>query len=136
MVLGTDCRRPLPGALLDVWQADADGVYHYEKENFRLRGQILTDREGSFEFTTIVPGRYKLGGGYRPAHIHFTVSHPAHEALTTQLYFKGDPYLPPNDACGDECKANDPDRIVSLKKLGQGAGFGTTFRIVLGGRKA
>jgi protocatechuate 3,4-dioxygenase beta subunit len=135
-VLGPDCQTPLRAALLDVWQADANGEYHYEKDNFRLRGQILTDATGAFEFASVVPGRYKLGGSYRPAHIHFTVSHPGHEPLTTQLYFKGDPYLAPKDACGNGCGSDDADRIVDLKKLTTGRGFGADFRIVLAGRKA
>jgi len=135
-VLGPDCNTPLRAALLDVWQADANGEYHYEKDNFRLRGQILTDATGAFEFASVVPGRYKLDGSYRPAHIHFTVSHPGHEPLTTQLYFKGDPYLAPNDACGNGCDSEDAGRIVDLKKLTTGRGFGAEFRIVLAGRKA
>ncbi|NIN19808.1 MAG: hypothetical protein GTN82_17795, partial [Candidatus Aminicenantes bacterium] len=52
-------------------------------------------------------GRYRIMSGFRPAHIHFKVSHPGHEVLVTQLYFYGDPYLWPNDACGKACKSND-----------------------------
>jgi len=130
-VLGPDCRAPLRRALLDVWQADADGQYHYQQDNFRLRGQLLTDDAGSFAFTTVVPGRYKLEGSYRPAHIHVIVSHPRHQPLTTQLYFKGDPYLGAKDACGDECNSNDPDRIADLKKSEVGRGFAADVRIIL-----
>lgn len=135
-VLGPDCRTPLRHALLDVWQADANGQYHDEKDNFRLRGQLLTDDTGSFAFTTVVPGRYKLEGNYRPAHIHFIVSHPRHQPLTTQLYFKGDPYLGGKDACGDECDSNDPERIVELKKLEAGRGLAAAFQIILLARRA
>ena len=131
-VTADDCRTPLAGALLDVWQADAQGAYHYEKDNYRLRGQILTDKAGAFEFTTVMPGRYQLDGGYRPAHIHLTISHPKCQPVTTQLYFQGDPYLAPKDACGlDECKSDDPGRIVELRKLGDGRGFAATFPVVL-----
>lgn len=130
-VLGPDCHTPLGRALLDVWQADADGRYHYEKDNFRLRGQLLTDDSGSFAFTTVVPGRYKLTGSYRPAHIHLMVSHPRHQPLTTQLYFKGDPYLGPKDACGAECDSSDPHRIADLKKSWSGRGFVADFPIIL-----
>lgn len=127
--------KPLARAFLDVWQADANGQYHYEKDNFRLRGQLLTDDKGSFEFTTVVPGRYKLDGGYRPAHIHFIVGHPRHQPLTTQLYFKGDPYLGPKDACGDECDSADSGRIVEMKKAEAGRAFAAEFQIVLRARK-
>ena len=42
-VLAADCKTPLTGALVDVWQADASGEYHGKGEDFRLRGQILTN---------------------------------------------------------------------------------------------
>ncbi|MGH8657857.1 MAG: twin-arginine translocation pathway signal protein [Gammaproteobacteria bacterium] len=129
-----DCQTPLTGALLDVWQADANGHYHDENENYRLRGQMNTNDQGVYEFSSIRPGRYTLEGGFRPAHIHFTVRHPDCEPLTTQLYFKGDPYLAPNDACGDACKSNDTNRIIELTRTGKDgrrAWFEGRFDIVL-----
>ncbi|MGH8579026.1 MAG: hypothetical protein ACREVK_02510, partial [Gammaproteobacteria bacterium] len=71
--------------------------------------------------------------GFRPAHIHFTVRHPDYEPLTTQLYFKGDPYLAPNDACGDAGKSNDTNRIVELTRTRKDsrAWFEGRFDIVL-----
>ncbi len=53
--------------------------------------------------------------GFRPAHIHFKVSHPDYETLTTQLYFEGDPYLGQNDACGRGCNSDDLRRIIELR---------------------
>ena len=117
-VHGGDCSTPLSRALLDVWQADAEGRYHDAGEQYRLRGQILTDEKGRYELETIRPGNYKLGDGWRPAHIHFTVTSPGHEPLTTQLYFRGDPYLA-HDACGPECRSGDPHRIAALESEGQ-----------------
>jgi catechol 1,2-dioxygenase len=109
-VYGPDCRTPLPGALLDVWQADHAGQYDIkepanltDRAQFRLRGRLLTDAQGRYEIETIVPGRYPIPPGLpgleryagltRPAHIHFIVMHPLYGPLTTQLYFKGDPHL-------------------------------------------
>ena len=109
-VYGPDCRTPLPGALLDVWQADHAGLYEIkepetltDRGQFRLRGRLLSDAQGRYEIETIVPGRYPIppglpgleryAGRTRPAHIHFIVMHPLFGPLTTQLYFKGDPYL-------------------------------------------
>jgi len=65
-VLHPDCRTPLAGTLLDVWQADASGSYHGATEQYRLRGRLRTDSTGSWELTTIRPGNYRLGGGMRP----------------------------------------------------------------------
>jgi catechol 1,2-dioxygenase len=132
-VFGTGCKSAISNALLDVWQADARGHYHNADENYKLRGQMKTGDKGVYEFTSIMPGRYKLEGGLRPAHIHFTISHPDFAALTTQLYFKGDPYLAPNDACGDTCKSNDPNRIIELKRVQRHikVWFEGTFDIIL-----
>lgn len=113
-VFTDDCATPLVGALLDIWQADKDGVYHDAGANFRLRGQVLTDAEGRFMVETIKPGNYTLAADvWRPAHIHFTASMPGHRPVTTQLYFKGDPFLPPNDGC-TTCGSDDADRVIDL----------------------
>jgi catechol 1,2-dioxygenase len=130
-VYGPDCRTPLPGALLDVWQADHAGQYDIsqpagldERENFRLRGRLLTDARGRYEIETIVPGRYPIppglpgleqyAGRTRPAHIHFIVMHPLYGPLTTQLYFKGDPHL------GQDPWAR-PALAINLESHGTGA---------------
>ena len=49
--------------------------------------------------------------------------------MTTQLYFAGDPYLPPNDSCGS-CTSEDPDRQVALARGKDGVEHGT-WRVVL-----
>ena len=123
-VFGPDCRTPLPKTLLDVWQADARGNYHDAGEQYRLRGQILTDARGRYELDTVRPGGY----GGRPAHIHVTVSAPGHEALTTQIYFKGDPVLD-HDSCGRGCNSDDPHRIIALGR--QAGALAGSFDIVL-----
>jgi catechol 1,2-dioxygenase len=120
VVLGPDCETPLPGALLDVWQADAEGAYHGDTETYRLRGQVLTDAEGAFAFETIRPGHYREGAGLRPAHIHFTVTAPGHRPLTTQLYFAGDPWLAPADPC-TICNSEDETLIIPLEEDASGA---------------
>jgi protocatechuate 3,4-dioxygenase beta subunit len=87
---------PLPGALVDVWQCDALGVYSGVKDiNDRfdtteerfLRGHQVTDRDGVARFTTIYPGWYRG----RTVHIHFMIrTNPgddAGEEFASQLYF-------------------------------------------------
>ncbi len=81
---------PLNFATLEVWQANAEG--QYDAQGFRLRGQLNTGKDGRFEIATIVPGRYRNGANFRPAHIHVKVSAFGHQTLTTQLYFEGDPF--------------------------------------------
>lgn len=120
---------PVAGAMLDVWHADTNGDYHGGAE-YRLRGQMVTDEMGAYQFETIKPGRYPLGNSTRPAHIHFIVSRPGFVPLTTQLYFEGDPFLKPNDPCGDGCNSGDSTLIVPLLP-DVGGGESGTFQIVL-----
>lgn len=87
-VRDTSCR-PMRGATIEVWQADADG--EYDLTGNRFRGVLRTTADGYFNFSTIVPGRYLNGARYRPAHIHVKVHANGRPTLTTQLYFPGDP---------------------------------------------
>jgi catechol 1,2-dioxygenase len=119
------------GALLDIWHADGDGRYHDADEDYRLRGQLLTDADGAYALETVRPGHYLNGPGYRPAHIHFMVTKPGLAPLTTQLYFAGDPYLAPVDSCGF-CASGDATLIIELsEKAGDPGAREGTFDIVL-----
>jgi protocatechuate 3,4-dioxygenase, beta subunit len=101
-LLGDD-GRPIRGALIEVWQANAAGRYHHEVDdhpapldpNFSGAGRILTDDEGGYRFTTIKPGAYPWrnhSNAWRPAHIHFSVfGRMFTQRLVTQMYFPGDP---------------------------------------------
>lgn len=77
--------RPLPGSLIEVWQADENG--DYDSVGFRLRGHQFTDDRGRWWFNTIVPALYPG----RTRHFHFKVQRPGGRVLTTQLYFPGEP---------------------------------------------
>ena len=83
-VLSTGCR-PIPGALLDFWQADDQG--RYDNAGFRLRGHQFADGEGRYRLETFVPGLYTG----RTRHIHVRVQAPNRPVLTTQLYFPDEP---------------------------------------------
>ena len=82
-VFDADCN-PLPGAKVDFWQADADGVY--DNEGYTLRGYVVTDANGAYTLDTIEPGVYPG----RPPHVHVKVfAADGRELLTTQMYFAG-----------------------------------------------
>jgi protocatechuate 3,4-dioxygenase beta subunit len=83
-VVDTQCR-PVRGALLDFWQADAAG--QYDNQGYRLRGHQFADGRGRYALRTIVPGLYPG----RTRHIHVKVQRPHGKILTTQLYFPGEP---------------------------------------------
>jgi len=100
-----ECNRPVPGALLEFWQANAGGRYRHKKEtylaaidpNFGGVGRTITDENGYYWFKTIKPGPYPWPNGvndWRPAHIHFSVfGHGFAQRLITQMYFEGDPLI-------------------------------------------
>lgn len=101
---------PVAGAVLDIWQATANGEYshfHPGLPDGNLRGRIETDAAGQFDFETVVPAPYeipKTGATgklltaldrhcFRPGHIHFKLNHHSARPLTTQIYFEGDPWI-------------------------------------------
>src|SRR4051812_33379292 len=100
----------LPGATVDVWQADAEGFYDVQKTDTPdqdLRGLFRTDAEGRYWFRTVEPAHYPIpddgpvgdllrGTGrhpYRPAHIHLIAAADRHDAVTTHVFLDGSPYL-------------------------------------------
>ena len=73
-VLTTGCT-PIPRALVDFWQADAEG--RYDNVGFRLRGHQFTDEAGHYRLETIVPGLYPG----RTRHVHVKVQAPNQSVL-------------------------------------------------------
>ena len=95
--------RPLPGALVDVWQASPVGLYENQDEaqpDMNLRGRFTTDAQGRYFLRSVRPAGYpvptdgpcgelleaQLRHPYRPAHLHFMVSYPDHRVLITQVF--------------------------------------------------
>lgn len=86
---------PLPGATIEIWQTDTNGVYLHPNDpstdqrdpNFQFYGEAVTAADGSYSFRTILPGQYEP----RPRHIHVKVFLEGQELLTTQFYFADDP---------------------------------------------
>ncbi|MGW4912574.1 catechol 1,2-dioxygenase [Streptomyces sp. NPDC004270] len=140
-VTGVD-GEPLAGALLEMWQADDDGLYAQFAPGipeWNLRGSIVTDDEGRFAVTTIQPAPYQIptdgscgrliaAAGWhpwRPAHLHLKVSAPGHAPLTTQLYFTGGAHLQ-----DDVASAVKPELVLDPRPNGTGA-YEVTYDFVL-----
>jgi hydroxyquinol 1,2-dioxygenase len=102
--------RPVPGAVLEVWQADADGFYdvqYAELEEHQARGVLRADAEGRYRFRTIVAEAYPIPVDgpvgdmlratrrhpWRPAHLHFMIRAEGYETLITHVFRNGDQYL-------------------------------------------
>ena len=81
---------PIAGAVLEVWQADAEGFYdvqYPELATHQGRGMLTSQEDGSFEFRTVVAVAYPIpvdgpvgdllhASGrhpWRPAHLHFMI---------------------------------------------------------------
>ena len=123
---------PLAGASLDVWQADADGCYASfmpGPPDGNLRGQVRAGTDGTYEFTTVIPGPYTIPldgptgkmtaaadwSPWRPAHIHLIVSADGYEPLVTQLFIDTSDYLD-----NDVASAVKPELIVHPEPAGDG----------------
>ena len=101
--------RPVEGAKLDIWQADADGLYESQlgSEEPVLRAVFHTGADGKYVIRTIAPPGYSIPmdgtvgdllkrtdiSHFRPAHIHFFISAPGYEPLITHLFKKDAKYI-------------------------------------------
>src|SRR5829696_2779865 len=143
--------RPLPGSLVEVWQANAGGRYRHDGDrhpapldpNFSGAGRCLTDAEGRYRFVTVKPGAYPWKNhhnAWRPAHIHFSLFGPAFRSrLITQMYFPGDPLLEHDPIYQSVRDPKSRQRMIStfdLETTEPEWALGYRFDIVLEGREA
>jgi hydroxyquinol 1,2-dioxygenase len=101
--------KPLAGARIEVWEADADGYYdvQYSDERTAARGHLFTDDQGRYAFWALTPtpypiphdgpvGRLLAATGRSPmraSHLHFMVSAPEKRTLVTHIFVRGDELL-------------------------------------------
>ena len=143
--------RPVPFALVEIWQANAAGRYRHVKDDhpapldphFTGAGRTVTDEAGRYEFTTIKPGAYPWRNhhnAWRPAHIHFSLFGSSFRTrLVTQMYFPDDPlfaYDPILQAIHDDAAQRRLISRFDLELTRPEWALGFTFDIVLRGRDA
>ncbi|MFB6397892.1 catechol 1,2-dioxygenase [Polymorphospora lycopeni] len=126
----------LAGATVELWQADADGLYSQFAPGipeWNLRGTFTVGVDGRFRIRTIEPAPYQIPTdgscgkliaaagwhAWRPAHLHVKVSAPGHELVTAQLYFPGDPH---ND--DDIANAVKSELILTRRDGGRAVEYG------------
>lgn len=121
-----DWGKPIPNALIEVWQANAAGRYMHQVDqhdapldrNFHGNGRVLTDKDGFYRFTSIRPGAYPWRNHYnawRPSHIHFSVFGVNFlQRLVSQMYFPGDPLLPLDPIYNGIPDAEARARLISV----------------------
>jgi protocatechuate 3,4-dioxygenase, beta subunit len=143
--------RPVPGTLVELWQANTAGKYNHPADEFQAPvdpnftgcGRCVTDGEGRYSFRTIKPGAYPVqhtGNWWRPPHIHFSLFGPTFlTRLVTQMYFPGDPL---NEIDNILAGVHDPaarQRLMAVPAPEVGiweTALGWRFDLVLRGRHA
>jgi protocatechuate 3,4-dioxygenase beta subunit len=97
----------IPGATIEVWQADHHG--RYDLDGYRFRAKLAAAADGAYSIETVMPGHY-------PArvcqHVHYLVTSSGHKPLITQLYFATDPVFE-----GDSDHNYDRDPLVLSREL-------------------
>ena len=107
-VTGTD-GKPVPGALIEVWEADADGFYdvQYADDRTAARGHLVSDEQGGYRFWALTPTPYPIPhdgpvgqllaatgrSPMRASHLHFMVSAAGKRTLVTHIFVRGDEFL-------------------------------------------
>jgi protocatechuate 3,4-dioxygenase beta subunit len=139
---------PLAGALVDVWQANADGFYDVQQPDVQpernLRGLFTAADDGRFRFRTIVPRYYPIPDDgpvgellaatgrhpYRPAHVHFIVTARGYRPVTTHLFVDDSPYLDSDAVFGVKKSLVRPFPVVDDPGHAAEAGLSNPFRTV------
>ena len=100
---------PVAGALLDLWQADGEGLYEDQRHTQEpwMRGLYHSQSDGSYTVRTVAPIGYTVPmdgtvgelmsrakiSHMRPAHIHFAITAPGYHGCVTHLFQKGDEFI-------------------------------------------
>ncbi|MET8410805.1 dioxygenase [Streptomyces sp. NPDC005195] len=101
--------KPVPGARVEVWEADEDGFYdtQYDDDRTAARAHLFTDTDGRYRFWGLTPTPYAIPhdgpvgqllaatgrSPMRASHLHFMVSAPALRTLVTHIFVRGDEHL-------------------------------------------
>jgi hydroxyquinol 1,2-dioxygenase len=118
---------PVPGARIEVWEADDDGFYdvQYSDDRTAARGHLFSDDDGSYCFWAITPTPYPIPhdgpvgkmleatgrSPMRAAHLHFLVEAPGYRRLVTHIFVRGDELLTSDAVFGvKESLVRDFDR--------------------------
>ena len=108
--------RPVPGARVDVWEADDEGFYdvQYGDDRTACRGFLITDDDGGYRFWAVTPTPYPIPHDgpvgrlleatsrtpMRAAHLHVMVHAEGLRTLVTHVFVRGDPHLATDSVFG------------------------------------
>jgi hydroxyquinol 1,2-dioxygenase len=103
--------KPVPHALVQIWQTSEHGLYDLQAEDaadrMDLRANFRCDAQGRYHFRTVRPLGYSIPmdgpvgemvkaqnrHGFRPSHIHFLIGGEGYRELVTALYFGDDEHI-------------------------------------------
>jgi len=108
--------RPVPGARIEVWEADSDGFYDVQYGDDRTAGRahLIADDAGAYRFWAITPTPYPIPhdgpvgamlaatgrSPMRASHLHFMVTAPGLRTLVTHIFVRGDELLSSDSVFG------------------------------------
>ena len=139
---------PLPGARVDVWQANGAGYYDVQQPDVQpernLRGLFDTDAHGRFWLRTVVPRYYPIPDDgpvgrlltatkrhpNRPAHIHVIAEADGHAPLTTHVFVEGSPYLDSDTVFGVKQSLVRPVTVVDDPLRAERYSVSNPFRLL------
>ncbi len=119
---------PIPNAKIEAWQADANGDYHpnaegdvadFTEEELNLRGTVLADEKGAYQFTSIKPAIDE-----NRLYISYRITADGYLPLFTQTYWLDDPSIETDDTDTESC------RILTFEETEDGT-TAATFDIYL-----
>lgn len=100
---------PVPGARIEVWEADDEGFYDVQYTDGRVAGRahLFADDDGAYRFWALTPTPYPIPhdgpvgrmlestgrSPVRASHLHFMVTAPRYRTLVTHIFVEGDPQL-------------------------------------------
>lgn len=100
---------PIPGARIEVWEADEDGFYDVQYDDGRMaaRAHLYADGNGEYNFWGLFPTPYPIPydgpvgqmlaavdrSPVRASHLHFMVTAPGYRTLVTHIFVRGDEQL-------------------------------------------
>ena len=139
---------PLPGARIDVWQANGAGDYDVQQPGVQpernLRGLFAADEHGRFWLRTVVPRFYPIPDDgpvgrlldaterhpNRPAHIHVIAEADGHAPLTTHVFVEGSPYLDSDTVFGVKESLIRPVTVVDDPVRAEHYDVAAPFRLI------
>ncbi|KAH7912165.1 Intradiol ring-cleavage dioxygenase [Hygrophoropsis aurantiaca] len=120
---------PIPDAIIDTWETDANGYYdtqYTDRAHPDCRGRLRSAKDGRYGYRAVVPVSYPIPGdgpvgeflramgrhNMRPNHLHMMVEAPGFNKLTTAFYPEGDKWLSSDCVFGVK-----KSLVVSLKEI-------------------